>query len=108
MLIHLLFAVVDLEESVVLAFHFYNHDKRVVGADSVHSTAPTRSWKVRARLVWKGEPMPDAKPVPAGDVTERVGVEVIRARGVDVDKLIQMLVANAAAEFASTYYLNPA
>jgi ferritin-like protein len=29
---------------------------------------------------------------------------VIRARGVDVEKLIKMLVANAAAEFASTYY----
>jgi ferritin-like protein len=33
-----------------------------------------------------------------------VGVEVIRARGVDVDKRIKMLVANAEAEFASTYY----
>jgi ferritin-like protein len=43
-------------------------------------------------------------PVPAGDVTQRVGVEVIRARGVDVEKLIKMLIANAAAEFASTYY----
>jgi hypothetical protein len=42
--------------------------------------------------------------VKPGDVTQRVGVEVIRARGVDVEKLIQMLVANAAAEFASTYY----
>jgi ferritin-like protein len=31
-------------------------------------------------------------------------VEVIRARGVDVEKLIKMLIANAAAEFASTYY----
>jgi ferritin-like protein len=43
-------------------------------------------------------------PVAHGDVTQRVGVEVIRARGVDVDKLIKMLIANAAAEFASTYY----
>src|SRR5579859_2656200 len=42
--------------------------------------------------------------VKHGDVTGRVGVEVIRARGVDVEKLIKMLVANAAAEFASTYY----
>jgi ferritin-like protein len=51
--------------------------------------------------------MPDKKDVPvvkAGDVTQRVGVEVIRARGVDVEKLIKMLIANAAAEFASTYY----
>jgi ferritin-like protein len=31
-------------------------------------------------------------------------VEVIRARGVDVDLLIKKLIANAAAEFASTYY----
>jgi ferritin-like protein len=51
--------------------------------------------------------MPDRKDVPVvkpGDVTQRVGVEVIRARGVDVEKLIKMLIANAAAEFASTYY----
>jgi len=42
--------------------------------------------------------------VQPGDVMQRVGVEVIQARGVDVEKLIKMLVANAAAEFASTYY----
>jgi ferritin-like protein len=42
--------------------------------------------------------------VKHGDVTQRVGVEVIRARGVDVDKLIKLLIANAGAEFASTYY----
>jgi ferritin-like protein len=48
--------------------------------------------------------MADEYSVAPGDVTKRVGVEVIRARGVDVDKLIKMLVANAAAEFASTYY----
>src|SRR5207249_12017549 len=51
--------------------------------------------------------MADKKNVPVvktGDVTQRVGVEVIRKRGVDVDKLIKMLVANAAAEDASTYY----
>ena len=39
--------------------------------------------------------------VKHGDVTQRVGVQVIRARGVDVEKLIKMLIANAAAEFAS-------
>src|SRR5260370_14805049 len=48
--------------------------------------------------------MPENDTVQPGDVTRRVGVEVVRARGVDVDKLIKMLVANAAAEFASTYY----
>src|ERR671930_1296583 len=48
--------------------------------------------------------MANGTSVQPGDVTRRVGVEVIRARGVDVEKLIKMLVANAAAEFASTYY----
>src|ERR1044072_1266994 len=48
--------------------------------------------------------MPEERVVKAGDVNNRVGVEVIRARGVDDDKLIKMLIANAAAEFASTYY----
>src|SRR2546422_11261224 len=51
--------------------------------------------------------MADKKSVPvvkAGDVTQRVGVEVIKARGVDVDLLIKKLIANADAEFASTYY----
>ncbi|HYL12092.1 MAG TPA: DNA protection during starvation protein [Terriglobales bacterium] len=48
--------------------------------------------------------MPKEEVVKYGDVSKRVGVEVIRARGVDVDKLIKMLIANAAAEFASTYY----
>src|SRR4030081_4099847 len=51
--------------------------------------------------------MPDKQNVPVvqpGDDTQRVGVEVIRARGVDVPKLIKILIANAAAEFASTYY----
>jgi hypothetical protein len=46
----------------------------------------------------------DQSVVKAGDVSKRVGVEVIRARGVDVEKLIKTLIANAAAEFASTYY----
>jgi hypothetical protein len=44
--------------------------------------------------------MPDSDVQP-GDVTKRVGVEVIRARGVEVEKVIKMLVAIAAAEFAS-------
>src|SRR5438045_5104743 len=48
--------------------------------------------------------MPEQQVVKYGDVSQRVGVEVIRARGVDVDKLVKILVANAAAEFASTYY----
>src|ERR671930_1587872 len=48
--------------------------------------------------------MANGTTVQPGDVTQRVGVEVIRARGVDVPKLIKMLVANAAAGFASTYY----
>src|SRR3981081_509295 len=46
----------------------------------------------------------DQSVVKAGDVSKRVGVEVIRARGGDGEKLIKTLIANAAAEFASTYY----
>ncbi len=42
--------------------------------------------------------------VAPGDVNRRVGVEVIRERGVDVEALIEKLIDNAAAEFASTYY----
>src|SRR3984893_5193418 len=45
--------------------------------------------------------------VKYGDISQRVGVEVISARGVDVPKLIKMLVANAAAEFASSFYYYP-
>ena len=51
--------------------------------------------------------MPDkdkAQVVKHGDVTQRVGVEVIRALGVNVDKLIKTLIANAGAEFQDTYY----
>src|SRR5438046_7380676 len=42
--------------------------------------------------------------VKPGDVEHRVGVEVVRSHDLDVDKLLKILVANAAAEFASTYY----
>ncbi len=49
----------------------------------------------------------DKDVVKHGDVSQRVGVEVIRARGVDVEKLIKMLIANAAAEFASTITTTP-
>jgi len=48
--------------------------------------------------------MATVEAVKPGDVDHRVGVEVIRAHGVDVEKLIKVLIANAAAEFASTYY----
>lgn len=42
--------------------------------------------------------------VAYGDVERRVGVEVLRQRGIDIEALVQKLVDNAAAEFASTYY----
>lgn len=42
--------------------------------------------------------------VPHGDVTQRVGVEILEDRGVDVEDLREKLIDNAAAEFASTYY----
>jgi ferritin-like protein len=42
--------------------------------------------------------------VKAGDVTQRVGVEQLEARGVDVEPLIQKLIDAAGAEFATYYY----
>lgn len=42
--------------------------------------------------------------VAYGDVDNRVGVEVMQARGLNVQELIDKLIDNAAAEFASTYY----
>lgn len=42
--------------------------------------------------------------VAPGDLTERVGVEQIAARGVDVDALIDKLVDAAGAEFTTYYY----
>jgi len=42
--------------------------------------------------------------VKPGDVTQRVGVESVRARGVDVDQLIERLIDAAAAEFTTYYY----
>lgn len=41
--------------------------------------------------------------VRAGDVTQRVGVEQIEARGVDVPELVEKLIDAAGAEF-TTYY----
>jgi hypothetical protein len=51
-----------------------------------------------------GRPKPHAtgKTKP-GDVTERVGVEQIRAGGVNVEQLLEKLVDAAGAEF-TTYY----
>jgi ferritin-like protein len=42
--------------------------------------------------------------VKAGDVTQRVGVEQVQARGVDVAQLIEKLVDAAGAEFTTYYY----
>lgn len=42
--------------------------------------------------------------VKAGDVTQRVGVEAIEARGVDVAQLIEKLIDAAGAEFTTYYY----
>src|SRR5204862_1089653 len=39
-----------------------------------------------------------------GDVPERVGVEQIRARGVNVEGLIEKLIDAAGAEFTTYYY----
>ena len=42
--------------------------------------------------------------VRAGDVTQRVGVEQIEARGVDVPQLVEKLIDAAGAEFTTYYY----
>lgn len=42
--------------------------------------------------------------VKAGDVTQRVGVEQMRARGVKVEELIEKLIDAAGAEFTTYYY----
>jgi ferritin-like protein len=42
--------------------------------------------------------------VPAGDVTQRVGVEAIEGRGVDVGLLVEKLIDAAGAEFTTYYY----
>jgi ferritin-like protein len=40
----------------------------------------------------------------AGDVSERVGVEAIRSRGVNVEQLLEKLIDAAGAEFTTYYY----
>lgn len=42
--------------------------------------------------------------VKYGDLNHRVGIEQIKARGVNIDELIEKLIDNVAAEFISTYY----
>jgi len=42
--------------------------------------------------------------VRAGDVTQRVGVEQLDARGVDVPRLVEKLIDAAGAEFTTYYY----
>jgi ferritin-like protein len=42
--------------------------------------------------------------VKAGDVTQRVGVEQIEARGVNVQELVEKLIDAAGAEFTTYYY----
>ena len=42
--------------------------------------------------------------VPAGDLTQRVGVEQIAARGVNVPELVEKLIDAAGAEFTTYYY----
>ena len=42
--------------------------------------------------------------IKAGDVTQRVGVEAIASRGVNVKELIEKLIDAAGAEFTTYYY----
>src|SRR5579859_6500380 len=55
------------------------------------------------RLVDRSKPHAQGR-VAHGDVTQRVGVEQIGARGVNVDELIEKLVDAAGAEFTTYYY----
>lgn len=53
--------------------------------------------------------MAKAKPhskgkVSPGDVTQRVGVEQIKSRGINVEELIEKLIDAAGAEFTTYYY----
>lgn len=50
------------------------------------------------------QPQAATGSVPYGDVDRKVGIEVLRQQGINVEELVQKLVDNAAAEFASTYY----
>ncbi len=51
----------------------------------------------------QGRQYPNGK-VAAGDLTKRVGVEVIAARGVTVEELLEKLIDAAGAEFTTYYY----
>ena len=42
--------------------------------------------------------------VPPGDTSQRVGVEAIEGRGVDVEQLVEKLIDAAGAEFTTYYY----
>jgi hypothetical protein len=42
--------------------------------------------------------------LPAGETGQRVGVEAIEGRGVDVQQLIEKLIDAAGAEFTTYYY----
>ncbi len=59
--------------------------------------------------IWKGElNMAEKKhatgKVKAGDVTQRVGVEQMRQRGINVEELVEKLIDAAGAEFTTYYY----
>jgi ferritin-like protein len=42
--------------------------------------------------------------VKAGDITQRVGIEQVAARGIDVKELVEKLIDAAGAEFTTYYY----
>src|SRR5213592_1505118 len=51
----------------------------------------------------KSKPHATGKTKP-GDTTQRVGVEQIRSRGVNVEQLLEKLIDAAGAEFTTYYY----
>src|SRR5919198_3534425 len=77
----------------------------------LHSNGTRSCYVGRSRRGGEGMSMQptQSKPhasgrVPHGDVTQRVGVEAITARGVEVDTLIEKLIDAAGAEFTTYYY----
>ncbi len=51
----------------------------------------------------QGRQYPSGRVGP-GDLTQRVGVKVIQARGVNVEELVEKLIDAADAEFTTYYY----
>jgi ferritin-like protein len=76
-----------------------------LGQDSDHAGRGVEVLEHPRRHAMATSVKPHAKgKVKAGDVAQRVGVEQMEARGVNVDQLIEKLIDAAGAEFTTYYY----